>query len=283
MTREATVYVTDLDGTLLNEDALLSERTREGLTALLAEGMKLTVATARNIVSMRPILEGLEIPLPVVDMNGAFVSDLRTGEHLMKNTLKAETAADLCDWFRSSGRDPFVSTLEGASDHLYYSSVGNPGMGWYVADRTRNGDDRLRRTDDLESALKEEVVCLTVIDRPEVIAELRLAVCERHADALTVRHFGNEYFADWDWLTVHDGRARKDKALGWLMRERDLDACEVVAMGDSDSDVPLFRMAHRGIAVANATPEAKAAATELIGSNTDDSVVAFLERDWAGA
>ena len=65
------LYVSDLDGTLLDRNARLSDITRYGLTRLLDAGLTFTVATARHVSSVRQILEGLPLQLPVISSNGA--------------------------------------------------------------------------------------------------------------------------------------------------------------------------------------------------------------------
>ncbi len=274
------VYVTDLDGTLLGEDARLSSRTRSGLVTLLESGLMLTVASARSVVAMQSILAGLRLPLPVIELNGAFISDLGTGRHLVTNELETELAVGAYELIRGAGCVPFVSSFDGERDRLHYSEVGNPGMKWYLDDRLSNNDRRLSKTADLSSRLSEQVVCLTVIDRPDVVEELRAALVERFDGRLSVRRFSNEYFCGWDWLTVHAARATKDRALATLLETCDLGDAEIVAFGDSDSDVPLFRCADRGIAVANASAELKSLAVEVIGPSSEDSIVGFLEREW---
>ena len=274
------IYVTDLDGTLLGEDARVSNRTRAGLVALLESGLMLTVASARSVVAMQSILAGLRLPLPVIEFNGAFISDLGTGQHLVTNALGAELAVGAYELICAAGCVPFVSSFDGESDRLHYSEIGNPGMTWYLDDRLANNDRRLSKTADLPSRLSEQVVCLTVIDRPEVVEELREALVGRFGDRLSVRTFSNEYFGGWDWLTVHDARATKDRALATLLETRDLSDAEVVAFGDSDNDVSVFRFADRGIAVGNACAELKSLATEVIGASSEDSVIGFLEREW---
>jgi len=274
------VYVTDLDGTLLGDDARLSDRTRSGLVTLLGRGLLLTVASARSVVAMQSILAGLRLPLPVIEFNGAFISDLGTGRHLVANALEAELAVGAYELIHAAGCVPFVSSFDGEFDRLYYSEIGNPGMKWYLDDRLSNKDRRLRKIADLSSSLSEQVACLTVIDLPEVVGELSRALVERFDGRLSVRQFSNEYFAGWDWLTIHDARATKDRALATLLDARGLGDVEVIAFGDSDNDIPLFRCADRGIAVANASDELKSLAAEVIGPSSEDSVVGFLEREW---
>ena len=277
------VYVTDLDGTLLGEDARLSDRTRSGLATLLESGLVLTVASARSVVAMQSILAGLRLPLPIIELSGAFISDLGTGQHLVASALDTDLAVGAYELIRAAGRVPFVSSFDGERDRLHYSEVENPGMKWYLDDRVSNNDRRLSKTADLSSRLSEQVVCLTVIDCPGVVEELRAALVERFEDRLSARRFSNEYFSGWDWLTVHDARATKDRALVTLLDACDLGDAEVVAFGDSDNDVPLFRVADRGIAVANASAELKSLAAEVIGPGSEDSVVGFLEREWRAA
>ena len=76
-----TLYVSDLDGTLLTNAASLSDYSRSVLQALLADGLKFSVASARSVASMRNMLHGLTLELPVIEFNGAFLSDLSTGHH----------------------------------------------------------------------------------------------------------------------------------------------------------------------------------------------------------
>jgi Cof subfamily protein (haloacid dehalogenase superfamily) len=279
-TRNPRVYVTDLDGTLLNEDAVLSDRTRDGLAALLDDGMLFTVASARSVKAMQVILGGLTLPLPVIEHNGGYISDLGTGRHLVTNSLSPSLARGAYDVVADAGRVPLVTSFDGARDRLHYSEVRNPGVAWYVEDRMANADPRLTHTPELAAALSEQVMCLTVIDRRDVLEPIRRTLVERFGDALWARVFTNEYFSEWDWMTVHDAGATKEQALARLMDDNGLSGAEVVAFGDNDNDVPLFRMATRGIAVENASDELKSLADAVIGPNTADSVVQYLEREW---
>ena len=275
-----TVYVTDLDGTLLGSDARLSVRTRAGLAELLGEGLMLTIASARSVVAMQLMFDGLRFPLPVIEFSGAFISDLATGRHLVTNAIGTDVVGEVYRTILSAGCMPFVSTFDGDSDRLYYSEIRNPGMKWYLDDRISNRDPRVSRTEDLSSRLSEQVVSLTVIDRPEPLEELQLALADEFGGVLAMQNFDSIYSPGWHWLTVHDARASKDQALTTLLRMRGLDAAEVVAFGDTDCDISLFRAADRSFAVANASEGLRSMATGVIGANSEDGVIEFLEREW---
>ena len=156
------LYVSDLDGTLLRKDRSLSRFTRDTLNALVDQGLLFTVASARSIASMRHLLAGLSLRLPVVEFNGAFVSDLASGRHYLVNDLARDILPNLWQQISAAGHTPFISTFDGTADRCYYRDIANEGMAWYVRDRRRHRDPRMRYLADLESGLDDQVVCLTV-------------------------------------------------------------------------------------------------------------------------
>jgi hypothetical protein len=274
--------VSDLDGTLLDRGARLSRRSRAILDRLLGDGLLFTVASARSVVAMQTILDGLALPLPVIEMNGAFLSDLATGRHYVINDLGADLAEEAFDLLWTAGHAPFVSTFDGTRDRLYHVGARNDGMRWYLDERTRSGDRRVEEVDDLRSRLGERVVCFTVIDRRERLQALRSNIIGTLGEQASVRRFENGYFPAWDWLTIHARAATKDRAIATLIERSGLDGAEIVAFGDGDNDVALFRAADRTVAVANASPDLKALAANVIGPSWEDSVVAYIETDAAG-
>ena len=70
----------------------------------------------------------------------------------------------------------------------------------------------------------------------------------------------------------------KATGLAALSERLGIAAADVLAFGDMPNDVPMLRWAGRGIAVANAHPQARAAADGYTLSNVDDGVAAYLER-----
>ena len=70
-----------------------------------------------------------------------------------------------------------------------------------------------------------------------------------------------------------------DKALGLgrLCEQIGVEAADVIAFGDNSNDVSMLQWAGRGIAMANATDDARAAADELTLSNTDFGVAVVIE------
>ena len=276
------LYISDLDGTLLRSDGSLSPYSLRTLTRLIHEGMLFTVASARSCITMRPRLAGLPLSLPVVEFNGAFVSDLSSGRHLVVNALPADIARDVYSLLDGAGSTPFVSTFDGIADRLYYNHafLRNDGMRWYLRNQQSEEDPRLCFRDELREGLRDQVVCLTAIGEPSRLTELETDIQRRYGTAVSTHCFENLYSPGWYWLTVHDARATKDQGVAAIRRLPGFEDCRPVVFGDQVNDIAMFRMANEAYAVAGAVPELVDHATAMIGSNDDDAVARWLAHRW---
>ena len=153
-------------------------------------------------------------------------------------------------------------------------------MRWYLEDRQKKDDPRLRLVEDLKHALRDQVVCLILIGKTAPLTELQTAIEERHAGRVQTYLFVNDYSPGWHWLTVHDRRATKDQAIRTLLEQYGLDKRELVVFGDGLNDLGMFGVADRSVAVANAFDALKERATTIIGPNEEDSVARYIQADW---
>lgn len=280
ITGMSTLYISDLDGTLVNNDAVLSPYALKELNAMLAEGLQLTVASARSIVSMQQMLAGLELRLPVIGFNGAFLSDLKTGAHLHVNSMPREIAESIIACLPAYDCAPYVSTYTGAEERVYYDTVTNAGMQWYWRDRIERRDPRFRHQPRYLLAHNDAVTCITIIHRGEVLDALEADLISRFGTEVEIHQYENQYSPGWYWLTVHDRRASKDQAIKVLQAHQDLKDSRVVVFGDNKNDIKMFQAADLAVAVENAQAQVKAHAHEVIGSNLNDAVVNYLRANW---
>ena len=70
-----TLYVSDLDGTLLNSQQQTSTYTNQTIEKLVDQGMLFSYATARSYYSAKPSTKGLSAKIPLILYNGAFIID----------------------------------------------------------------------------------------------------------------------------------------------------------------------------------------------------------------
>ena len=80
-----TLYVSDLDGTLLRSNESTSEYTNDTINALVEKGMIFSYATARSLITAKKVTKGLNAKIPLIVYNGAFVMDNATGEIMLSN------------------------------------------------------------------------------------------------------------------------------------------------------------------------------------------------------
>jgi Cof subfamily protein (haloacid dehalogenase superfamily) len=275
-----TLFISDLDGTLVNNRAEISDFSLQTLQALVDDGLPFTIASARSIVSMQQMLKGLRLNLPVISFNGGYISDLDSGRHHLVNSIESDVIHQIYDALADFECVPYLSTYTGNEERVYYHRVINPGMEWYLQERITRKDPRFRKTDDLRHGLKEQVVCMTVIHRQEIICNLEQHILDSHGDRVEVHQYENQYDPGWYWLTVHDSRASKDQAIEDLKKNFGLEGKRTVVFGDNRNDISMFKNADHAVAVANAQPEARQYAHEVIGSNEQDAVARYLADKW---
>ncbi|MCK4960572.1 MAG: HAD hydrolase family protein, partial [Planctomycetes bacterium] len=198
------IYISDMDGTLLRNDGTVSPYTRQKLTELLNASVNITIASARSAVSIRQILAGIPFRLPVIEINGAFVTDFATGKHLIINEMSKPLLQEIYSSIIDHLCRPFVTAFDGNRDRLYYEKIPNEGMQLYHDDRTLNKDIRLTRIADLEGAFADHVVALTVINTYEKLKPLADQITTALASRLETHFFENPYSPGWWWLTIHD-------------------------------------------------------------------------------
>jgi Cof subfamily protein (haloacid dehalogenase superfamily) len=271
------LYVSDLDGTLLRNNATLSQFSKQSLRELIENGVHFTVASARSLVSIQDFLDGVSLHLPVIAFNGAFISDLETGKHRIINYLHRSIVPELYQLVEEYKCGAFISSFNGKEDCLYFNQLHNGGMEWYYNNRFKQKDPRLRHIADLKQAFNEKIVCMTIINRKEYLIELTDRIERLFSNQVEVHLSENQYSPGWFWLTVHDYKATKDQAIKTLIREYGYDPNQLTVFGDNVNDIKMFKAAAEAVAVKNATEELKRYATRIIGTNEEDSVVKFIK------
>lgn len=271
------LFVSDLDGTLADRDARLSAFCRRHLNELLDAGLAFSIATARSVHTLAPILEGLPLRLPVVELNGAFITDLKTRTPLVCHALDTAVAAATLQWALSSDVPPFVSTFALGRQHLYPPLVlANAGIAWYDASRRAAHDVRLRGARDPRALLDQQIVQLTLIGERSRLAPIAQAIAAGFPGGANTLMYENAYQAGWFWLTVQSPLASKAHALRALADAAGIALAQTTVFGDEVNDIPMFELAGHAVAVENAIAELKRIAHEVIGPHHTDSVVRYL-------
>lgn len=273
------LYVSDLDGTLLRNDATLSDYSREILIDLINNNVNFTIASARSFSTIKKILEGLPLKLPVIEFNGAYITDFHTGEHIVVNEINPKLTSEILNLIIKHDNMPFISSFDGEKDNLYYEDIINGGMQYYLDDRIKAKDTRLRKINKLSHVLNEKIVCFTIMNRKEKLTDLECIIKEKYDNEVEVHIMENQYSPGWYWLTIHDKKATKDVAILTLCEKLGLNKSNLTVFGDNVNDIKMFKSASKAVAVSNAKEELKKYSTDIIGSNEEDSVVKYILKD----
>ena len=267
-----TLYVSDLDGTLLNRKERLSSFTAKTLNGLIQAGMLFTYATARSLSSSSIVTKGLQVDFPVIVYNGAFIRSAATGKVLSSQAFSEKEQDLLFGLLEEKSVFPFAyKFLDGREQVHWMRECENEGSLRYLA--SRKNDPRMGEVPSLEKLRQGDVFYFTCIGERE---ELFPVYARKDEFPFARFIFQQEIYRPEYWLEIMPAQATK--AHGVERLKKLLGCSRVVAFGDAVNDIPLFQAADEGYAVENAAPQLKEIATGIIPSNEEDGVARWLIR-----
>lgn len=269
-----TLYITDLDGTLLRSDGSLSKFTASAVNSLIGKGMVFSYATARSYVSASRVTAGLCESLPVIIFNGTFILDFSTGRMLRSCYFSAEEARSIVEALTDGGVYPFVHRMTDEGEEFDYIEE-RLSRGAAAFAEERRSDPRRRPVNGPDGLAGEGIFHFTCIDERERLAPLYEALRERFECVFYLDPYSREY-----WLEVQPRGATKAEAVLYL---KDALGCDrVVCFGDGVNDLSMFEVSDECYAVESACEEVKKRATAVIGSNDEDGVAKWLLEKYIG-
>ncbi|MDE6411433.1 MAG: Cof-type HAD-IIB family hydrolase [Clostridia bacterium] len=266
-----TLYLTDLDGTLLRPDATLSELSRNALNSVIERGAIFSFATARSYNTAMPLLEGVKLNMPMIVHNGSFIvrQDQTT---VYFNGFTAEAGREVFETFLRFGLCPVVySVIEGRNRMSFLQSESSPAQTEFAVSRMDDKYDkkRVREIFSRSSALDGDVYYFCCVDE-----ENKLRPVYEELKNKNRCFFGRDMYSGEWWLEVMPKSASKAEAAKKLKELLECD--KLVAFGDATNDIPMFEVADECYAVENAAEELKRIANGIILSNKEDGVARWL-------
>jgi hypothetical protein len=260
----------DLDGTAIELGQAPTPRVREAVAAAVERGVRVVVATGRPYVSARKFQAALEVETPLICFQGALVKEVIGDEHsLLAEPLPLEPLAELFtlveqrDWEFNLYSEDFIYLPHMSHPESFYERWFGLPCAPVVSLTEALQTMRDRGTPPLKGMF---------IGESDRVDRLTSEVQERFGDRYAVVR-SHTLFSE-----ITAPGVSKGSALAFLAQHYGIAREETIAVGDNGNDVSMIEWAGLGVAMANATAEAKAVADWLAPSVAEDGVAALIDR-----
>lgn len=252
----------DLDGTLLVGEDLPEDNAR-ALRAARDAGLRVIIATARWKEMAFKIADIVGLNDPVIACSGAQVHLRDRNEDLFDERLPADFTAELFDICNANrcvatvtAQDRVLLKLDGEPD----AALMGPEMQWVPQlSVTEHGQPRI-----------------AAVQGSTTIGVIRSELGERYAEHVNI--FDSIGPSGRIIITITAKRATKGAALAAACAHLRLDPRSVIAFGDAENDLAMFRVAGAAVAMGQADDAIKQAATIVTGRNDEAGVAAAVDR-----
>jgi Cof subfamily protein (haloacid dehalogenase superfamily) len=255
----------DLDDTLLDPGLKISDACVESIKEARQRGVRITISTGRMYRSALPYAQQLEIDVPLVTYQGAWVKNSLSGEVLYHKPVPKEKAREVMHLLKSSG----VHYHSYYNDQLVMESLSPEGRFYsQLAGVEVNLVDDLIARLDTEEAMK----IMAISKNEKLLMELQKHLKLTYGKKLHIT-LSKPYF-----LEIMHPEADKAKALKVVAGHYGIKRQDVMAIGDSFNDIEMIEWAGVGVAMGNAVQAIKDAADFATSSNEEEGVAQALQR-----
>ena len=265
----------DLDGTLLSPRGEVTPRTKAAIHRALGAGLLVCFATGRNYTESRTVLDAVEHYGSAVFVGGAMVIDTAKQVTLHRMLMEPQLAAAVSQVLEDFGHAVLAlqDTAHAGVDYLITEGieVNNSTAMWM-----RLTNAKVRRVPNLGKFAHEHTVRVGIVAEADDIDDVKRALSERFGE----RVFMHNIFVPAQRvqvLEVFDPSVNKWEGILHIARAHDIDASQIVAIGDDVNDLHMITNAGLGVAMGNARDEIKAIAKRVIGTNHEEGLAGFLE------
>jgi hypothetical protein len=272
-----TLYVTDMDGTLLNNESRVNPKSAEIISELSRRGALITVATARTPATVVPLLQDTHTTPPAIVITGAALWDRQAESYSDVKTIHHDNVAEVLIECKRDDIHPFVYTFtKPNSIDVYHDTHPLTNHEQSFIDQ-RNGTvlKHFHEHTPLPNTAADSVILFFAMgdEKPiRAIAE-RLEQTGRYAISCYPDNLRKGLYL----LEIFTTGVTKANAIRQVKEQ--IGAERVVVFGDNLNDLSMFEVADLAVAVANALPQVKERADIVIGANTADAVAHFIAQD----
>lgn len=257
----------DLDDTLLSDDLRISPQTIEAIQKSIKQGVTVTLATGRMYKSAVKFAKEIDLNVPIITYQGAYVKNILDEEILYEKLLSYETSVDIITKLKEKDKKNIQiyidDELYADKDNLYINKYGSlTEVDYHIVD------------DLFELIARSEKLPLKilVIDEPDNVKQM-------------LNEFNQIYKGDINitiskphFLEFSHKEATKGQAIKYLADTLGISLEQVIAIGDSYNDLDMIQVAGLGVVMENGYDEVKKYANYITKTNNDHGVFEVLNR-----
>lgn len=261
--RQVRLVISDVDGTLVTPDKVLTRQAREAVQRVIDAGIHFTIMSSRPARGLTTLIDALHLRDPIASLNGGLI--VRPDLSVIDELLVPRDVAEI-----------IINVLTDAQLDVWIYT----GEDWRVRSRHAPHVEREERTvgfpptvvTSLDAVLDRAIKIVGVSDDDDAmarcVAEVRRAAGERVSAVLSQPYY----------LDVTHPRANKGDATGFLSDLLGIPAEQIATIGDMPSDVLMFARSSISIAMGNASPEVRGGARFVTRSNAEEGFALAMHR-----
>jgi hypothetical protein len=268
------LYISDLDGTLLDSKGMLTDFTIKTVREFIDDGGLFTIASARSIFTAGDFIRQLGIRIPVILRNGAFIYEPESGKVIESRLMSHGELYDVMEFFLERDVHPILHHIENGEFRVDYTGIHNYGEEHYFETRKREGDKRLRIIDGYDRTVCEQCISICIIDENEKLKKMHRELTDGPGREFIVHRYIDNY-SNHTWLEVNHRLAAKGFASAKLLEltgEK-----EYTAFGDNINDVEMLDGASAAFIPERSYLADYGYSYSRIAPNDEDGVAHFLK------
>ncbi|MDU5262246.1 MAG: Cof-type HAD-IIB family hydrolase [Clostridium celatum] len=273
------LIASDMDGTLLNDDHMISEENLKAIRKAQEMGRHFTIVTGRDYGAVKSYLEECNLKCECIlsngaeyrDVNGNIIESVYMNKKSVKIAFDILNEANLCIQLMTNNGSYITNKESDKKAIIDRFKLFNPTMTEeevkkFVAKFHK--ERGMKEIDNIYEILESNVEVLKIVtfDNDEkLIAELKDKLRENASDLAVASTFSND-------IEISDIKAQKGLILAKTIKKMGIDKSEVIVLGDSFNDYSMFTEFENSYAMENAIPEIKEIAKYITDTNNNDGV-----------
>lgn len=261
----------DMDGTLLNDEKKISQRSLEAIKEAQSMGVKTVISTGRIFNSACYYSDIIGSDSPVIALNGAYVGFGNNNQVLYAQYLGISSCMEICAALRKFNIVPHFYT----KDTIYTGEIIYTSLSYLKGNKQLPPKRKVNivKVDDWDGLFKEQplIVKALAVDKDRE----KIKKAKEYISSLDKYEIVSSFESSFE---IMPKETSKGMAVKRVCEYYNIDRSQVIAFGDNENDRSMIEFAGLGVAMENGDQIAKAAAGYITGSNNDDGVAAVIEK-----